>query len=368
MTDEKYVNHARLQQMVSEVFRRGGSAVEEAALVASHLVRANLAGHDSHGVGMVPTYVHHLGTGHVVPNTPAKLTRDDGALLMFDGQRGYGRRVAGEAMAAAIARCRETGLGVVTLATAHHIGRVGAYGELASEAGLVSLHFVNVAGHRGLVAPFRGKDARFSTNPICIALPGTAAQPPVLLDMATSEIALGKVRVARNTQHPVPAGSLVDSEGRPTTDPNVMYQEPFGALMPFGRHKGYGLAVLAELLAGGLSGGGTIQPDNPRLGGIVNNMFSVLVDPLRLAGLDWLQREIDGFVSYVKASPPVDREAPVLVPGDPERITREDRLRTGIPVDATTWGEILDAGELVGLPRVEAEVMVTPGQERSARS
>jgi uncharacterized oxidoreductase len=358
---ERYVNHARLQQMVSEVFRRGGSAAEEATLVAAHLVRANLAGHDSHGVGMVPTYIRHLGTGHVVPNTPAKLTRDDGAMLMFDGQRGYGRRVAGEAMAAAMARCRETGVVVVTLANAHHIGRVGAYGELASEAGLASVHFVNVADHRGFVAPFRGSDARFSTNPICIALPGTTAQPPVLLDMATSEIAMGKVRVARNAQHPVPAGSLMDSHGQPTTDPNVMYQEPLGALLPFGRHKGYGLAVLAELLAGGLSGGGTIQPDNPRLGGIVNNMFSVLVDPIRLAGIDWLRREIDGFVSYVKASPPVDRAAPVLVPGDPERITREERLRTGIPIDATTWGEILDAGEQVGLARREAEAMVTQG-------
>lgn len=364
---ERHVDHARLQQMVSEVFRRGGSTVDEATLVASHLVRANLAGHDSHGVGMVPTYVRHLGTGHVVPNTPAKLTRDDGALLMFDGQRGYGRRVAGEAMAVAIARCHQTGVVVMTLANAHHIGRVGAYGELTSDAGLVSLHFVNVADHRGLVAPFRGSDARFSTNPICIALPGTAQRPPVLLDMATSEIALGKVRVARNAQRPVPAGSLVDWEGRPTTDPNVMYEEPLGALLPFGRHKGYGLAVVAELLAGGMSGGCTIQPDNPRLGGIVNNMFSVVVDPLRLAGIDWLRREIDGFVAYVKASPPVDRAAPVLVPGDPERMTREERLREGIPIDATTWDEILDAGEQVGLARGEAEAMVTERHGGSAR-
>jgi uncharacterized oxidoreductase len=180
--------------------------------------------------------------------------------------------------------------------------------------------------------------------------------------MATSEIAMGKVRVARNAQYPAPAGSLIDSKGRPTTDPNVMYEEPLGALLPFGRHKGYGLAVLAELLAGGMSGGGTIQPDNSRLGGIVNNMFSILVDPMRLAGIDWLAREIDGFVAYVKASPPVDRTAPVLVPGDPERMTREERLRTGIPIDATTWGEILDAGEQVGLARAETESLVTGRQ------
>jgi uncharacterized oxidoreductase len=170
---------------------------------------------------------------------------------------------------------------------------------------------------------------------------------------------MGKVRVARNAAHSVPDGALIDAAGRPTRDPNVMYQEPRGALVAFGRHKGYGLAVLDELLAGGLSGGGTIQPHNPRLGGIVNNMFAVLVDPARLAGTDWLRREIDGFVAYVKASPPADQAAPVLVPGDPERMIRAERERTGVPIDATTWNEILDAGEQVGLRRSETEAMTT---------
>ena len=134
-----------------------------------------------------------------------------------------------------------------------------------------------------------------------------------------------------------------------------MYREPHGALLPFGGHKGYALAVVTELLAGALSGGPTIQPGNPRLGGVINNMLAVLIDPARLAGVDWLHREIDGFVDYVKASPPANPDEPVLVPGDPERIAREERSRTGIAVDATTWEEILQAGEKVGLPRVEAE-------------
>ncbi|HVQ77739.1 MAG TPA: malate/lactate/ureidoglycolate dehydrogenase [Candidatus Binatia bacterium] len=346
-----------LRRIIGEILRRGGSETAEADLVAEHLVAANLAGHDSHGAGMIPAYVRHLQAGLVVPNTPAKLVKDDGAILMFDGQRGYGRRVAGEAMAAAIARCRESGVVVMTLGHAHHIGRVGAYGELALAAGLVSLHFVNVTDHRGLVAPFRGGDARFSTNPICIAVPGSAAQPPILLDMATSEIAMGKVRVALNTGHQVPEGMLIDSDGRPTTDPAVMYQERLGALLPFGRHKGYGLALIAEILAGGLSGAGTIQPANPRRGGTVNNMVTFLVDPARLAGHDWLRREVEGFVGYVKASPPTDPEAPVLVPGDPERLARERRLREGIAVDGTTWHEILAAGEKLGLTRDEAQAL-----------
>jgi hydroxycarboxylate dehydrogenase B len=348
----------RLRRVAGAILASGGSANPEAELVAEHLVQANLAGHDSHGVGMIPAYVRHLQGGLVVPNTRVKLVKDDGAILMFDGCRGYGRCVAGEAMAAAIARCRQTGVVALTLANAHHIGRVGAYGELASGAGLVSLHFVNVADHRGLVAPFRGSDARFSTNPVCIALPATDRQPPIVLDMATSAIAMGKVRVARNEGKTVGEGILIDPAGQPSRDPNVMYGEPRGALRPFGGHKGYALAVVTELLAGALSGGPTIQPGNPRLGGTVNNMLAVLIDPARLAGADWLRREIDGFVDYVKASPPADPSAPVLVPGDPERMAGEERARAGIPVDANTWEEILAAAEKLGLSREKAEALV----------
>jgi uncharacterized oxidoreductase len=347
-----------LRRLATAILQRGGSAESEAALVADHLVQANLAGHDSHGVGMVPSYVRHLRGKLVVPNTPAKVVKDDGAMLMFDGCRGFGRRVAGEAMAAAIERCRQTGVVALTLANAHHIGRVGAYGELASGAGLVSLHFVNVADHRGLVAPFRGTDARFSTNPICIALPATEHQPPVLLDMATSAVAMGKVRVARNEGKPVAEGILIDPEGKPTRDPNVMYQERIGALRTFGAHKGYGLAVVAELLAGALSGGPTLQPGNTRHGGTINNFFAILVDPARLAGLDWFRREVDGFVDYVKASPPADPAEPVLVPGDPERAARAARGREGITVDPATWSELLEAAETMGLARKDAEALV----------
>ena len=346
----------QLRRLTSVIIKAGGSAVAEADLVADHLVQANLAGHDSHGVGMVPAYVRHVRAGLVVPNTRVKVVKDDGAILMFDGLRGYGRCVTGEAMAAGIERCRQTGVVVVTLANAHHIGRVGAYGEMASGAGLVSLHFVNVTDHRAIVAPFRGSDGRFVTNPVCIALPGTERQAPLLLDMATSAIAMGKVRVAKNEGHLVPAGILIDEKGSPTRDPNVMYREPHGALLPFGGHKGYALAVVTELLAGALSGGPTIQPGNPRLGGTINNMFAVLLDPARLAGVDWLRREIDGFVDYLKASPPADQAAPVLVPGEPERIARVARSRDGIDVDDITWEEILLAGEALGFTRADAEV------------
>src|SRR4029453_2663648 len=116
--------------------------------------------------------------------------------------------------------------------------------------------------------------------------PAPPTQPPLLLDMATSGVALGKVMVAKLAGKPVPEGNLIDAQGAPTTEPEVMYQEAPGPLLPFGGYKGYALAVLTELLAGSMSGGGTIQPDSARRGGTVNNMFSIVVDPARLAGVD----------------------------------------------------------------------------------
>lgn len=317
--------------------------------MASSLVRSNLMGHDSHGVGLVPTYVRHIIDGLLKPNTPVECVRDDGAILMFDGHRGFGRRVAGEAMTAAIERCRTTGVVLMTLRNSHHVGRIGAYGEMAMEAGLISLHFVNVTDHNPSVAPWGGAQPRFVTNPVCIAVPGTDRMPPTLLDMATSQIAMGKVRVAMTKGVPVPEGMLLDQDGRPTTDPNVMYVEPRGALLPFGEHKGSGLALMCELLAGALSGGGTIQPGNPRHDSVINNMFNVIVDPARLVETDWLQAEIDATLDYVKSARPADPKQPILVAGDPERARIQERTAGGIEIDDTAWGLILDAAKEIGM-------------------
>ena len=347
----------QLRKVVHAILGAGGSDEHEAELVTDHLVRANLAGHDSHGVGMVPTYVKHLKAGLLKPNTAAEKVKDEGAILAFDGRRGYGQRVALEAVDAAIKRCRETGLVLMSLRDAHHIGRIGTYGERAIDAGLVSLHFVNVTDHRPLVAPFGGTDARFGTNPICIAMPGGDVAEPLLLDMATSKIALGKTRVAMNRGVQVDDGRLLDGQGKPTNDPNVMFNEPYGALLPLGDHKGYGLAMFCELLGGVLSGGGTIQPGHERLGSIVNNMLTFVIDPAKLVDIPWMRAEIDATVRYFKASPPAHADKPVLSPGDPERRAKEVRQREGIPLADRAWEGILAAGEEVGFSREEAEAL-----------
>jgi uncharacterized oxidoreductase len=346
-----------LTKVLTAILEQSGSATAEAALVADHLVRANLAGHDSHGAGMLPTYIRNLNNGLLQANTGVTQVKDDGPIMIFDGQRGYGQRVASEAMTAAIARCRETGLVLMALRNAHHIGRVGAYGEQSIAAGLVSLHFANVVDHLPMVAPFGGSDARYSTNPLCMAMPATEASPPFLLDMATSRIALGKVRLAMNRGDALPAGMLLDQDGAPTTDPRVMFREPGGALLPFGEHKGFGLAMFCELLSGVLAGGGTIQPGNPRLGGIVNNMLTIIVDPGRLVDHAWMQQEIDALVRYVKESPAAEPGKPVLLAGEPELASATERHKGGIPMDEVTWEELLGTGTELGLAREQLETL-----------
>ena len=342
-----------LKRLLLVILRQSGSDDYESELVAEHLVRANLSGHDSHGAGMLPIYIKNIKAGLLKAGTKANLVSDNGSILVFDGQRGYGQRVASEAMAAAIERCRDTGLIIMALRNAHHIGRVGAYGEQCAAEGLVSLHFVNVIDHAPLVAPFGSREARFATNPICMAMPATPTTPAVILDMATSKIAFGKARVAMNRGEQLEPGLVLDSRGEPTTDPGVMFEEPRGAFLPVGEHKGYGLAFFCELLAGMLTGGGTIQPETPRRGGIINNMLTFLVDPQRLVDHSWMEAEIDAVVRYMKESPPVGVD--VMVAGDPERNKTAERQELGIAVDDATWEELLRAGEEVGLSREALE-------------
>ena len=342
------VDHERLRTIIGRIFTAAGSEGNEPRLVADHLVEANLAGHDSHGIGMIPRYILNVREGLVKANQHAVVVTDSGAIVVIDGNSGYGQVVAGEAMEIGIGRARDHGVAVVGLRNSHHIGRVGAWGEMCAEAGLVSMHYVNAVGHEPLVAPFRGAEARFATNPYCCALPATEGRPMLLLDMATAVVALGKVRLAMNKGERMAPATLIDAEGHPTTDPNVMFGDPIGALLPIGAHKGYGLALVCELLGGALTGGGTARPGFPRNSNIVNNMLSILIDPGRLGDAAAFKAETEAMLDYVTAARPTERGTPVLVPGDPERASRARRKAHGIPIDDTTWREIVDTAESLG--------------------
>jgi uncharacterized oxidoreductase len=341
--------HERLRAAGTRVLAAAGGAEADARAVADHLVDANLAGHDSHGIGILPHYVRAIAAKLLDPKAHGVLEDRGGAVLALDGRSGFGQVAARDATAAGMARARRDGVALVALRNAFHVGRIGAYAEQAAAGGLVSLHFVNVVGHAPLVAPFRGTDARIATNPFCAALPASGGKPAVVLDFATGVVALGKVRVALNRGEKLPEGTLLDGAGRPTTDPRVMYEEPRGAILPFGLHKGYGLAFVCELLAGALTGGGTISTVPYEKDRITNNMLSFFVDPGRLPGAAGLEAQIAAAIDHVKASPPQDPALPVLVAGEPELATKARRLAEGIPVDPTTWEELRGAARSVGV-------------------
>ena len=339
----------RLTGIARRVFAAAGSAEEEAGIIAEHLVEANLKGHDSHGVGLIPNYLEHLAGGTVVPNRKGRIVSESGSMIVYDGERAWGQIAAREAVLIGIAKAREAGVAVVALRNPHHIGRVGTYGELCAAAGLASFHFVNVSDARPAVAPWRGTDARFSTNPVCIAIPGPDPERPIILDMATSVIAMGKVRVARNKGEQLKPGTLLDGEGRPTTDPGAMYGPRRGALRTFGEHKGYALAFVCEMLAGALCGSGTMRPERQGAGTATNGMLTIVIDPARLIDRQWLQDEIAAMTAYITASPPSRADEPVLIPGDPERLNRAQRLRDGVPIDDETWRELTAAARTVNV-------------------
>ena len=353
MAAERIIRAEPLSALAHRIVGAGGSGAREAALVAHNLVEANLTGHDSHGVGMLPRYVEALQEGGLRPNEQLAVTLDSGALLTLDGRQGYGQVIGHEAIELGAARAKQHGVCVIGLAHAHHLGRIGHWAEQCSGHGLVSIHFVNVIA-RPIVAPFGGRDARFGTNPFCVGIPRAGAAP-IVLDFATSKIAQGKTRVAHNRGLPIEAGTLIDDRGEPTTDPRFTVIAPYGALRTFGEHKGSGLALVCELLGGALAGGSTCHAPAGAERRVLNSMFSILVDPGRLGTAANLAHEMAAFVDWYAASPPAEGVSHVALPGEPEREHRRRREAEGIAVDAVTWQEIITAGEKLGVAAGELE-------------
>lgn len=346
------VHAAPLKAVTRAIIGRTGSSEREAGLVADQLVEANLTGHDSHGVGMLPRYVEVFRLGRLKVNQHVSVVLDGGALLTLDGNMGYGQVMAYEAMQMGIERATEHGAAVVGLSNSHHIGRIGHWAEQCIAAGMVSMHYVNVIS-QPVVAPFGGRDARFVTNPFCVGIPRPGDEP-ILLDFATSRIAMGKVRVAMNKGMELGANTLLDHQGEATRDPRVMFRQPFGAILPFGEHKGYSLAVVCELLGGALSGGRTLHERSPGRE-IINNMFSIIIDPQRLGTAANLSAETAEFAAWVKESPLAQGVDRIKLPGEPEQDHRRERGAKGIPIDPTTWTEIIGAAGLLGLTQSEVE-------------
>ncbi len=352
---DQTVDTGRLAALIGEVLEAEGCAPDEARIVAEHLVEASARGHDSHGVVRVPRYVQWLRSGKIHANRSVRIIADTGVLVQLDGQSGMGQRLAREAMEIGIDRARTHGCGIIAMRHAGHVGRLGAFAEQAAEAGLVSLQFVNVGGSR-IVAPFGSAEAACSTAPIALGVPNPGGDD-FILDFATSIVAEGKALVAARGGKPLPAEALVGGDGRRTSDPEALYGETLnqpvpdpragaGALRTMGDHKGSGLALACELLAGALTGSGTNKPGDGVFG---NGYLAIVIDPKRLDDTGGFGAEVREYIDFLHGCRPeagVDR---VLIPGDPERARREKTRREGLTVPPAVLSAITDLAREQGL-------------------
>ncbi|MDP9096847.1 MAG: malate/lactate/ureidoglycolate dehydrogenase [Pseudomonadota bacterium] len=359
MVDSITVPVATLQSYIGTIFQAAGCSAEEAQRTTRHLLSANLTGHDSHGIIRVPRYVQWLQDGMVFAGRSLSVVSETATHAVVDGNQGLGQTVAEQAVDLGIAKAGAAGLAVIALRNAGHVGRIGGWAERAAESGLVSIHFVNV-GKGEIVAPFGGVERRFGTNPLCIGVPQPDA-PPLLLDLATSIVAEGKVLVASNGGKPIPHDALVTADGALSSDPADFYgplegtrvRDPgngTGALRAFGDHKGSGIAFMCEILAGCLCGSPTAGPlPSGKRGGIVNGMLSIYLDPDHFGAAGFAETARD-FAHYVQRCRPITPGDDVLVPGQPEHRQRVARLRDGVPLQVETWASIQATGSALGLP------------------
>jgi len=339
-----YIRHTELEAFATRLLAAGGLGAEEAALVASSLVAANLRGHDSHGVMRIPFYLESLAKGEVVAGADLTPIREAEAVLVADGHWGFGQTQTRRLLERLAPKARRMGTAVGTLIHCGHIGRLGEYCELAAEQGLVSMLMANTHGHSRRVAPPGGKAPRLGTNPLAFGVPHE--REPLVLDFGTSATAEGKVRVLKIAGKTCPDGWLLDAEGRPTNDPNALYANPPGTIVPMGgtqAYKGFGLALMVEIFAGALSGGVTVREVPMNQNG--NCVFMQLLDPAQLGGAEHFAAEVRQLIQFVRGCPRIDPASEILLPGDPERRTIAHRQMQGIPIDEGNWKQLAALAE-----------------------
>jgi LDH2 family malate/lactate/ureidoglycolate dehydrogenase len=336
----------RLQHAVAELLKGAGANEHEAQTVARYSVAANLAGHDSHGVIQIPIYIDRMGKGHIVPGAPFEVLRETDTTLVVDGHWGFGYVVAERAMQMTVAKAQKHNVAATTVHRQSHIGRVAAYPLLAAQQGMIAMMTADSGRSPKAVAPFGGREARLGTNPICIAVPSDL-EAPFVIDMATSGVAIGKIKLAEARGEKIPQGWILDKQGNATTDPNDYSRG--GILLPLGGaegHKGYGLSAMVEILSGILPGlGFGVEPTGRHNDGCFIACFNVAA----LRDLDTFKREVAEFAAYLKATPPAEGFTEVLYPGEIEWRREQERRKSGVEVDAKTWQALQELAAKLGV-------------------
>ncbi|MGZ5895510.1 MAG: Ldh family oxidoreductase [Xanthobacteraceae bacterium] len=331
------VTAERLKQIGAALMQAAGALPDEAKAVASGCVNANLAGHDSHGVIMIPNYIERIKVGHISPGAPFTIVQESPTTTVIDGRWGFGYVVTERAMRMTIEKAKTSNVAAATVFRQSHIGRIGAYPLMAAEAGMIGLITADSGRSPKAVAPFGGREARLGTNPISIAVPSDL-DGPLYLDMATSAVAVGKISLAAARGESIPEGWIVDKDGKSSTDPKRF--RPGGALLPLGGTEGYkgsGLAVMVEILCGLLTGlGFGVEPTGRHNDGCFLAVFNVEA----FRPLAQFKREVADFARYLKDTPPSEGSSGVFYPGEMEFRREKDRGTNGIEVEDATWNTL----------------------------
>jgi LDH2 family malate/lactate/ureidoglycolate dehydrogenase len=324
-----------LETVVTRVFTAHGADFDVGSRVATSLVLTSLAGIDSHGVLQAIRYVEKIKSGELIPNAKPRLREQKGPVASVDCRRGFGFIGAEFGAQTLNAIAKEEGMGSVTLHDVNHIGRLGEYAELIARAGHVGMVITSGSGYKGLVTPYGGRERAFGTNPISWAIPRGGDKRPIVLDIATSAIASGRAGLAHIKGIPIPENTLLDSEGMPTTDPNALAEG--GVLLPFGEYKGSGLMFMIEIMASLFSGFAPSSSSEFRVGNpTVMTAWSVEA----FSDRDRFLRLVEETCEVTKNVRPAPGSNEVLLPGERELRTEEERRKDGIPLPASVWNEL----------------------------
>lgn len=331
----------QLRKISASILEAAGTPREEAKQVAASLVRSNLVGHDSHGVIRIIEYVKGIKEGKIRPGAKIEVVRETPSTALIDGHWGFGQVIAREGMKIAIEKAEISSISSVGVFNCNHIGRLGEYSMMATEQDMIGIILCNSGPKGGIVVPYGGAARRLGTNPMSIAVPA-GEMKPFLLDFATSVVAEGKLRLKRYRGEKVPTGWILDKEGRPTNNPKDFYTG--GALLPFGEHKGYALALLIDILGGALTGAGCTSSEEYERG---NGTLMVAINIGSFMPLEAFKERVDKLFKKIKETPPMPKCKEVLIPGEIEFNTEEKRLKEGIFVTEKTWQDISKlAGEM----------------------
>ena len=328
-----------LTEICLNVFQKLDIPAAEAEIVTRSMVDANRVGHDSHGVIHLAKYVHELEAGLIQPGAPIETLHASASIAVLDGNWGFGPVIATRAVELAIQKAKQTDVSSVAVSRCNETGRLGGYACLAADAEMIALLTANDHGGGTCVAPHGGVEGRLSTNPIACAVP-IEGQDPIVLDMSTSVVASGKIRVKQHQDEPVPHGWLIDTEGESATDANDFYGTSPAALLPFGgitAHKGFGLSVIVDILSGALTGAGCSQNEDARVG---NGLFVLVINVASFRGFPGFSAEIARFIGYLKSAKRAAGVDAIRMPGERGWKEQRKREREGIPIDAETWQQI----------------------------